>query len=431
LARAEGLLHGAILGVRKPEIDPLTGKVEWRTGVKVDNGIFHAVFGNVTITGGRPVVTARDFLADRARHPDHRRYFVDMPNTATYFPIAYVPAALGLAIGLAAHAPPFACFLLARLCMLAAYLTVGGLAIWLAAYGEALLFTVLVLPMTLFLGGTLNQDGLLTAMTCLACAALTRGYRILGLVLFVLVLGSKPPYALMLGVFLLPLFGPGFGRRAREVAVASVPVVLWVALITALVMVPYYRGAYQPGPLYAGAQTLFDHADAPENLRILLAKPSRFISIPWHSLHMWWQLYFWSMAGVLGPMQLLLPYGYCKLWGWSMLAALLGAVFTRREAAPAGVSALNFLAVALLLLVTSWLILILFYLDWTKVGEDDVDGIQGRYLLILLPFLLFALPAVRWRWAPPPLVLALPSLAMGLFDIGYLPAKLVFNYFLY
>jgi hypothetical protein len=431
LARAAGLLHGAILAVRKPDIDPLTGKPELHTGVKADAGLFSAAFGHVTIIGGRPVVTSQGFLADRAVPADHDRIFINLPNTATYFPIAYVPAALGLALGLTAHAPPFACFLLARLCMLAAYVAVGGLAIWLAAYGEALLFTVLLLPMTLFLGSTLNQDGLLTAMTCLACAALTRGYSVLGLVMFALVLGSKPPYALLLGVFLLPLFGPGFWRRVRDVALASVPVVLWVALIAAFVVVPYGKQAYHPGPLYTGAQILFDHADAHENLKILWAEPSRFFSLPWQAVTSYWWLDLWTMVGVLGPLQLVLPKAYCHAWEWCLLAGLLGAFFTRREAVPLAASAANFLVVLALLAVTCWLILIMFYLDWTNVGDNYVDGIQGRYLLILLPFLLFAMPAVRWRWALPPLVPALPAVAMGLVDIGYLPMKLVWNYYLH
>ena len=48
----------------------------------------------------------------------------------------------------------------------------------------------------------------------------------MGLALFVLFLGAKPPYILMLGAFLLPLSGPGFWRWVREVAIACVPVLI-------------------------------------------------------------------------------------------------------------------------------------------------------------------------------------------------------------
>ena len=162
---------------------------------------------------------------------------------------------MGLALGLAVKAPPFLCFLLARLFMLAAFLALGALALWVTAFGEAALLVVLIMPMTLFLAGTMNEDGVLIAAVCLACAAMTRntpGFRLLGWTLFMLFLGAKPPYILMLGAFLLPLSGPGFSRRLREVAIACVPVLIWVVVITVFVMVPFGKGEYQPGPLIPG-----------------------------------------------------------------------------------------------------------------------------------------------------------------------------------
>ena len=144
LARAAGLLHGAILAVRKSDTDPLTGLKEFRTGVKADNDIVLSAYGHVSEIDNRPVVTGPVFLADRANPVNHHLIFVSIPNTAKYFPVAYVPAALGLAVGVVFHAPPFACFLLARLGRLAAFLAVGVLALRVAAYGEAALLTIVL-----------------------------------------------------------------------------------------------------------------------------------------------------------------------------------------------------------------------------------------------------------------------------------------------
>jgi hypothetical protein len=71
------------------------------------------------------------------------------------------------------------------------------------------------------------------------------------------------------------------------------------------------------------------------------------------------------------------------------------------------------------------------YLDWTNVGLAYIDGMQGRYLLPLLPFLLLGIPGFRWRFTLPPLLPALPAIAMGIFDIGYIPMKLVWTYYLH
>ena len=204
LARAAGLLHGAVLGTRKMFTDPDNGKPEWRTGVKVDAGLENAPWGVTTAIAGRPVVTSQDFLTTDAIASNHNYVFPNIPNTVSYFPAAYLPATFALAVGLALHASPHTCFMLARLAMLAAFLLLGALTLWLAAWGEALLLTILLLPMTLFLAGTVNEDGMLTAMACLACAALTRNSRkgwLLGLLVFVLFLGQNRPISPCWGRF--------------------------------------------------------------------------------------------------------------------------------------------------------------------------------------------------------------------------------------
>ncbi|MDE8345680.1 MAG: DUF2142 domain-containing protein [Acidocella sp.] len=427
LARAAGLLHGAVLAVRRPG---------GQTGVMVDTGLYVASFAPVTMIGVHHVVTASGFLEDRAQLPDHKLIFVDLPNTAAYFPAPYLPATLGLALGLLVKAPPFACFLLARLGMLAAFLALGVAALWVAAYGEALLLTVLLMPMTLFLAGTVNEDGVLIGMVCLACAALTRGaqgWRVLALVLFGLFLGSKAPYIPLLAVFLLPLAGGRFRARLRDVLVTGTAVTLWVALITVFVIVPFGQPLHHPGPLYTGDPWIWLHqTDAAANLHILLARPIRFLALPVFTEAIWGVQILREAVGVLGALEIQLPNGYYAAWAVCGGAALVGLVFVRRPvAARPRVAAGSALVVGFLLLFTYWLLFIVFYLDWTEVGNLVIDGVQGRYILPMLPFLLFAVPGWQGRLALPKLWPALPTLMMGLFDIGYVPVKLVWTFYLH
>ncbi len=436
MARAEGLLHGAILGVRKTNIDANTGKPEAITGVKVDWGLYQVSFGQTTRINNHQVITMEDLQTIRQWAPAHNKIFASIPNTAAYFPTAYLPAALGLGIGLAVNASPYTCFTLARFFMLAAFLALGVLALRIAAFGEALLLTVLLLPMTLFLASTLNEDGVLIAMVCLACAALTRGtrgLRVLGLAMFALFLGSKPPYLPLLAVFVLPLFGVGFWGRVRDAVVASVPVLGWVALISLFVLVPFAKPPYHPGPFYAGDRSIWlDHTDPAANLHILLADPARFTTLPVHTALSDAPQIMKEMIGVLGLLQIQLPVAEYIAWCVSGVTALLGLLLCARPAAvPGGAARMNFIAVSFLLLFTYWLMMISFYLSWSNVGIDHIDGMQGRYSLPLLPFLLFAIPWVRCRFTPPPLLPALPAVVMGIFDIGYLPIKLVWNYYLH
>jgi hypothetical protein len=440
VARAAGLLHGAILGVRKPGVDPDDQRPTVLAGVKVDTGLFVAAFGQMTTIAGRAVYTAQDFLAIRAQPPNHIMTFANLPNTATCFPAVYVPAAIGLGTGLALHARPYVSILLARLCMLATFMALGAAALAVAAYGEALLLTVLLMPMTLFLAGTVNQDGVLIAMTCLACAALTRRTRRfwwLGLCLFVLVLGSKPPYVLMLGVFLLPLFGPGFWRRVRAVAVTNVPLLLWVGIILAFVSVPFGDPPYHPGPLFAGnAGIMLDHSLPRANLHILLAAPGRFISIPLASLRQDGVQTLRELVGVLGRLQIMLPDPFYALWGVACGLSVIGLLVCARPGAtpPPRQAAISFVWVMALILLTIWAIMIAAYMDWTLVGAPLIQGVQGRYLLVLLPFLLCAIPWLGEDFELPPIHPLVPAgltIVLGLFDLAYIPFKLVTAYYLH
>jgi hypothetical protein len=440
VARAAGLLHGAVLGVRKAGLDPDDQKPTMWGGVKVDTGLFVAAFGQMTTIDGHRVFTAQDFAALRAQPPNHVATFANLPNTATFFPAVYVPAAIGLGVGQLLRQPPYVSFLLARLCMLLVFLSLGAAALAIAAFGEAVLLTVLLMPMTMFLAGTVNQDGVLIPMTCLACAALTRGGRgfwWLALCLFVLVLGSKPPYILLLGVFLLPLRGLAFWRRVRNVALACVPLWLWIVLVVAFVAVPFDHPPYHPGPLFAGqAEVMLYHSNPLANLHILLADPVRFITIPTATIYRNGIQTLREMIGVLGLLQIMLPNPLYTLWGLSFSLSVAGLLVCARPGPelPRRPAAIAFLSVVTLIILTVWAIMIVQYMSWTLVGARHVQGFEGRYGLILLPFLILAVPWLGEDFelpAIPPLAPAGLTILLGVFDLAYIPAKLVYAFYLH
>jgi uncharacterized membrane protein len=431
LARAEGLLRGEILAERQAYTDPVTHLPSWEAGLKVDTGLFQASGTQGPGIANSQVLTAAQFLAMRTQPPDHSLTWENVANTTQYFPVAYVPATLALALGKAVNAPPYICFYLARLFMLAAFLTLGVLTLWLTEYGEAALLTVLILPSTLLLAGAVNQDGILIGLACLACAALTRGtpgFRRLSLILVALFLVSKAAYIPLLGVFLLPCCGLNFWRRVRDAAIACIPVLVWVVLVALFVIVPTGHIIYHPGPLYAGdSSQLLDQTNPAANLHILLAQPLRLLTLPWSSTLAQGTSILRGAIGIQYSFERIFPSLYCQLWWACIVVAFAGLAFSPRPGAARG----NALFVSFLLLATYWLILLVAYVDWTEVGMDFIWGMQGRYLLPLLPFLLFVIPQLRGRFKVHPFVPAIPSILMGLAGLGYLPMKLVFNYYLH
>jgi uncharacterized membrane protein len=89
------------------------------------------------------------------------------------------------------------------------------------------------------------------------------------------------------------------------------------------------------------------------------------------------------------------------------------------------------LFVAALICLSWWLILISDYLAWTDAGENFIDGFQGRYLIPLLPFLIYATPAGRAQSAIRQIAFALPVGMLGIYDIGFIPLKLTMGFYLH
>ncbi len=437
IGRAAGLLHGAILAVRKTDFDNVTKTTEAIAGVKVDSGLWAAAFGTSTYMDHRWVETKDDLDLSETEAVNHHKEFVTIPNMVPYFPTAYVPAAIGFEIGILTRSSPLHCLIIGRFAMFAAFFAIGIAALWLTAYGEAFLLGILLLPMTLFLSGTINQDGLLIGIAVLGCAALTRAadskkMKWFGLACLVVFSAAKAPYLPMLAVSLLPFREPGFFKRLRDIIIAALPVVIWVGIVAVFVLVPVNKAPYYPGPLYLGDRSiLLDHSGSAGNLRILLAHPYLLISLPLQTNEQWGIQHFREMIGILGQLQIRFSDGYYQLWAAAGLIALTGVPFSGklgkinwRDAGG------TFAFVSALILFSYWLVMMSDYLAWTNAGENYIDGLQGRYLIPLLPFLLFALPAAREPRGMRQALFALPVMMLGVYDIGLIPLKLVMSFYL-
>ncbi len=409
-ARAAGLLRGAVLASRRWAIDPVRGDYAWEAGVKADVPLVAMALTN----------TAQPPLQGRKRLKPlnlHAVFFWDVPNTAMYFPAAYVPAALGMALVAALHGSAPIGFVAARLGSLAAYLALGAAALALTLYGEALLLAVLLLPMPLLLAGSVNQDGVLIALTCGAVAALTRpgaGWRLAGLAGLTLLALAKPPYAPLLGLYLATPGAEGWRWRAAATLAGAAAVGLWVALTAAFVVVrfnyllPYSLrpGFYHPGPLYPGNPAAwFDRMDPGAQLAGLALHPLALFGVVARTMATWRPPLFAELIGSYGTAAM--PVGCWLGWLW----ALAGAAAL---AAPGGRPRI---AVLLLIIGSLWAVMLSLYVNNTEVGALMVAGFYARYLLPLAPCLVLA----RAPAAPAPAPVLAFLLTLGLCDAVYFP----------
>ncbi len=399
LMRAASLYDGQIIGHRETIAGPF-GRTVTAAGVRVDPVWEELSRSRQPMDAAIPAQPVDPTVGTGPWQRSGK--FAPLYTIATYFPVFYAPAAVGLGIGHALDLSAKASARLGRLANVAAYVLIALSALVLARRGRAWLFAILALPMALSLAASFNQDGLIIATAVLAAALLTNApdaprarHRFVGAaVLVALILLAKPPYAPIALILLLPLPLPrgsaaSIGRallpRLGAVAAVLLPAVLWTGYATATVATPVPRAPYEAGPLWPGTRpATFFGTDPAAQLRVLTAEPIRFATVPMRYLLTLKHLTVLAEGaiGILGWLDRFLPMPIYGLWIVALTAAFAGS-----GRAPASGRALVVLATAAG--TTLWLVVLSQYLSWTNVGDVRVDGPQGRYLLPILP--IFAL----------------------------------------
>lgn len=402
LARAAALMQGDWVGHREM-VRYADGSTHEAAGVRID-----PVWDR--LTAARP----KDFgggLSALDGEPDPRgRVFVPLYTVGTYPPFLYAPSAAGLALGRLLGLGPQACFTLGRLGNATATIALAIAALALARRGRVALFALMALPMTLSLAASFNQDAPIIALSALSAALLTprplagpgSRWRIAGAILsLALVVLAKPPYAGLAAMLLVPWprASEGSGALARHAArrlaaavLAVLPAALWTMAATAFVATPVPRHAYEAGPLWAGPRpATFTTTDPKAQARILWEKPVRLLTLPGHFLgtikH--WTVLGKGAIGIFGWLDRPLPGFVYGMWALALLGPLL---LLRHGTAPPWPERLTLPAAALACL---WLVVLSQYITWTNVGENRIDGPQGRYLLPLVPMLVLAFARER------------------------------------
>ena len=436
MLRMEGLLHGSIVGHRQPRLD-MVGATVPDGGVTANAALLAAGYA---FTSGTPlaerVLTAARMQELRRLPWEPRPEFVRSPNTAVYAPLFYLPGAVAMGVAELAGMGPWKTILVARVMNAVLYAVLGVVALLVAQRGRGLVFATLVLPMSLWLAASCNQDGLVIGTGALAAALLSRG-TVRGwwagtLVLTLMVL-AKPPYAPLVGLVMLLLPGRGAqpGLRIGGAVLAAGPAVAWFLVAQHYAGVGFVReGPFHPGPYWPGDPGLvFGFVEPALQLQVLAARPWLLFTLPFDT----WDADPWvlhGMVGILGLLDILLPAWLYGLWGWALpLAALGGCMGTRRVRAPGTLAAVAGLAcvVASVLAVYAGQ-----YLSWSRTGWAIIEGIQGRYFIPLLPFVGLALPHVVFAAAGGVrAALQAPAVAAAAAGAAVIPALVVTIYYLH
>ncbi len=381
--RAESIAYGTIL----PRMSPTGAVDELPKDLAALVHVFWKNPGNVRFTGD-------DFHRARwVRMEGENPVPVRFP--AGYTPVPYVPQILAALIARATHAIPLVTFYLGRLFNALAYVGIVALAIGVTPLLRWLFAAAALLPMAMYLAASWSPDAMTIAVSFLFTAALLRGVKSWGDLSFVAASGAvlglcKPAY------FLIALLA-----LAVPVARGSWRVII-LAATAAGVAFAMWNAARAFVPARPGVRI-----DASAQIDCIRRDPAVFRDAIVHEARLHGYEYAEQGVGRLGLLDVRLP-------SFIVPTALLLLVFCAWSGTAAVAMPVRLIAF-LLVLGTIAGIALSSYLGWTAVCARQIDGIQGRYFLPIVP-LLFAVisaPIVRRETFAAVAVLAVSAIANG------------------
>lgn len=322
-----------------------------------------------------------------------QEYFAGLPNTAAYFPLSYVPQAIGFGFGQLFKLSVNDSYYLCRVCSLLASLVVLYFAFMLYPVPPIVL-ACFMLPMTLFQMGAASLDSFSFALVTLGSALFVRGldkhYSFnrahLGVmcICFLAIATSRINF---IALTLLPL--AIYSYRKIRLAVWLSASSLFAALGWTIFTLATNKGLTNWRPISTA-----------EALHFYLVHPFDFLQIfgatltNWHLLKSYWVMFVGDLGWLDTPPSLLII-RYCLA-----VFIVLGALtFQTRYLR---IKDTFRIWMALILLGTFICLFAILLAAWSPFPAQLIEGIQGRYFT---PFVIL--------------------LAYGFFDIDLPPSKIM------
>jgi uncharacterized membrane protein len=327
--------------------------------------------------------------------------------------VPFLPQSLGIVLARVLNLSPLWYLYLGRFMNLFISVLLLYAAIRITPVGKWLFFLLGLMPMTIYLFASVSYDASLIAFSfCLIALVLRMTLNeecpirnihwILFYILVFLLSSSKPPYMILVFLFLMiPVKRVGTLRRYIALFAASLVLVVLISqsgFILELIGPHKAYGAVQD--TVSIQRPVFDQTSALKETNPALQKqfvfdhPYTFIKILWYTnLVKMRDLYLETFIGRLGWLVVFLPV-WLVVWYWLMLI-IVSLSLSGKTSLPGWRGRLIMLGL--------WIIGVAgidyyMYIHWTPLKQDFVEGIQGRYFIPLVPlvFLFF----VNRRFGP-------------------------------
>jgi uncharacterized membrane protein len=303
----------------------------------------------------------------------------------TYSPLPYLVSALSIALGKLFDLSPLILLYLGRFGNLLLWLLIIFLAIRITPVFKWGFLAIALMPMTLFQAASLSADGIAISLSFLTIAIFLKlalddnikkitQKHILIIISIGLLLGlAKMPYIMLILLFFL-IPSKKFGSRSKMFQIFGLTFLLAVLIIAFWNFM--VNGLYMP---------LDPGISIKDQLLCILHYPVDFIQTMLNTSSQYaGELPFivvgnWAYAN--SPIPNLIYYMY-------LFIILLVAAFDK---GPFKISLKQRYIILGLFLLIAGTIFVLEYLTWTYTGAPLIHGIQGRYLIPILPLLFLTL----------------------------------------
>lgn len=300
--------------------------------------------------------------------------------------LQYLPAALLMALARLAGFQALGCLYAGRLANLCVYTLLCWLALKNCKRYQPVFLAVMLLPMSLYMAGSLNYDAILLGCYYFAASYYCRDEitdrSLLGYMLVFWLMNLIKPWINLLWLA-LPLVLPGAAWKAK-LKKWQLAVVCVLPALALTQLVEWYGNFFVQN--YGEVGRMLPGVDQIPQLKFVLANPLRYLAVLAGTLYE--NNFFLGQLGVFGALDLSIP--LLNLLSPCMLlfgAALSVHERSRLRALPA--AGLGGLAV-----VYTAGVMTALYITYTPVGMVRILGLQARYLLpvfLMLAVLLAAL----------------------------------------
>lgn len=316
--------------------------------------------------------------------------FARFPGSAYYSPIAYLPQALGIAVARALGLGPLYLFYFGRLFNCLCAIMLVAWAVYRMPFAKEIVIIVGFLPMSLYLFASLSADASVIScallFTAISISAQSRGEWNRSDLIVLSVTGAifcslKPVYAPLLVAGLIP----GLFRRSEAPRIIR-------AQLTILSISLGATAAWLIGT--KSAMTLpHSGANPPLQMLFIASHPAALVRAIAHTIFPARLLYFFiGSIGLLGWADVILQ----PILVYALPVLSFALVWLLGPNLKARLTVLQSLWYLILVILSGLLVMTALYVTWCRVGQNMIEGIQGRYFI---PTLALAGIAVL-RWAP-------------------------------